>query len=47
MITNLDWLNAGEHEEVMFQAGTVKFLSAVVMMELLAGAFAARDRKLP
>ncbi len=46
--TNLyvDWLNAGEHEEVVFQAGAVKFLSAVVMMELLAGAFAARDRKL-
>jgi hypothetical protein len=46
--TNLyiDWLNAGEHEESIFQAGTVKFLSAVVMMELSAGAFAACDRRL-
>ena len=46
--TNLyiDWLNAGDHEEIVFQPGAVKFLSAVVMMELLAGAFSARDRKL-
>lgn len=45
--TNLyiDWLNAGEHEDVLFQPGIVKFLSAVVMMELLAGAFSARDRR--
>lgn len=46
--TNLyiDWLNAGEHEGVVFQPGTVKVLSAVVMMELLAGAFSPRDRKI-
>jgi predicted nucleic acid-binding protein len=45
--TNLyiDWLNAGDHEEIVLQPGAVKFLSAVVMMELLAGAFSARDRK--
>ena len=32
----LDWLNAGEHEPVLFQPDAVKFMSAVVMMELLA-----------
>lgn len=44
--TNLyiDWLNAGTHESILFQADAVKFMSAVVMMELLAGAHAARDR---
>lgn len=46
--TNLyiDWLNTGDHEEDLFQPGVVKFLSAVVMMELLAGASSAQDRKL-
>jgi predicted nucleic acid-binding protein len=46
--TNLyiDWLNAGDHEEIVFLPGAVKFLSAVVMMELFAGAFSVRDRKL-
>lgn len=42
----IDWLNAGLGQEVVFQPGTVKLLSTVVMMELLAGAEAARDRKL-
>jgi predicted nucleic acid-binding protein len=46
--TNLyiDWLNTGEYEEIVFQPHAVKFLSAVVVMELFAGAFTARDRKL-
>jgi len=46
--TNLyiDWLNAGRHEGVLFQRDTVKYLSAVVMLELYAGAFAPRDRRL-
>ena len=45
--TNLyiDWLNRRKHEEVLFQRGTVRYLSAVVMMELSAGAQSARDRK--
>src|SRR3972149_4104130 len=30
---------------VVSQAGAVKYLSAIVMMELLAGAFSAQDRK--
>lgn len=44
--TNLyiDWLNAGKHETILFQPDAVKFMSAVVMMELLAGACSTRDR---
>lgn len=44
--TNLyiDWLNAGQHEPILFQPDAVKFMSAVVMVELLAGAHALRDR---
>jgi predicted nucleic acid-binding protein len=46
--TNLytDWLNVGRHEDVLFQRGAVKYLSAVVMLELYAGAFSPRDRRL-
>ncbi len=45
--TNLyiDWLNAGRHEGVLFQRDAVKYLSAVVMLELHAGAFSPRDRR--
>jgi predicted nucleic acid-binding protein len=45
--TNLyiDWLNAGRHEGVLFERDVVKFLSAVVMLELYAGAFSPRDRR--
>lgn len=45
--TNLyiDWLNAGRHEEILFQRNAVKYLSAVVMLELYAGAFSPRDRR--
>jgi predicted nucleic acid-binding protein len=42
----IDWLNEGRHEDVIFQRDVVKHLSAVVLMELLAGAFSTRDRKL-
>ena len=42
----IDWLNAGRYESVIFQREAVKHLSAVVLMELLAGAFSARDRRL-
>src|SRR2546425_7473835 len=46
--TNLyvDWLNAGRHEGVLFQSDAVKYLSAVVMLELYAGAFSSRDRRI-
>ena len=45
--TNLyiDWLNAGRRGEVLFQQDAVKYLSAVVMLELYAGAFSLRDRR--
>lgn len=45
--TNLyiDWLNAGRHEEIFFQRDAVKYLSAVVMLELYAGAFSPHDRR--
>ena len=44
--TNLyiDWLNAGNHTTILFQTDAVKYMSAVVMMELLAGAHTAQDR---
>ena len=41
----IDWLNEGRHEGVLFQREAVKHLSAVVLMELLAGAFSTRDRQ--
>jgi predicted nucleic acid-binding protein len=42
----VDWINRGQHEEVLFQRDTVTYLSAVVLMELRAGAFSQRDRRL-
>ena len=46
--TNLyvDWLNARQHESVLFQRDAVKYLSAVVVLELRAGALSTRDRRL-
>ena len=46
--TNLyiDWLNAGGYEDVIFRQDAVKHMSAVVLMELRAGAFAQSDRRL-
>jgi predicted nucleic acid-binding protein len=42
----IDWFNAGRHEAILFQRDAVKHLSAVVLMELRAGAFGVRDRRL-
>lgn len=42
----IDWLNRRLHEEVLFQRGTLKYLSAIVQMELRAGALSLRDRRL-
>lgn len=42
----IDWINQGRHEDLLFDRQTVKYLSAVVMMELRAGAFSQRDRRL-
>lgn len=41
----IDWFNAGLHEDILFQRDTVKHLSAVVLMELRAGAFSLPDRR--
>lgn len=42
----IDWFNAGRHEDVLFRRDAVKHLSAVVLMELRAGAFHSRDHRL-
>jgi predicted nucleic acid-binding protein len=42
----IDWLNEGRYEDLIFQREVVKHLGAVVLMELLAGAFSTRDRRL-
>jgi predicted nucleic acid-binding protein len=42
----IDWFNAGRHEDLLFQPGAIKHLSAVVLMELRAGAFSTADRRL-
>ena len=42
----IDWLNEGRHEDVLFQRDAVKYLSAVVLMELRAGAVSRADRRL-
>jgi predicted nucleic acid-binding protein len=42
----IDWINEGRYEDVSFQRQVVKHLSAIVLMELLAGAFSTRDRRL-
>lgn len=42
----IDWLNAGRHESVLFRRDVVKHLSAVVVLELFAGAFTPRDVRL-
>jgi tRNA(fMet)-specific endonuclease VapC len=46
--TNLyvDWLNERRYEAVLFRSEAVRYLSAVVLMELRAGAFSLRDRRL-
>ncbi|MBI3659346.1 PIN domain-containing protein [Candidatus Acetothermia bacterium] len=42
----IDWLNAGKYSEFLFARGLVKYLSAVVLLELEAGAFSSKDRRL-
>ncbi len=42
----IDWINQGEHTDLLFQPAVVKYLSSVVLMELRAGAFRARDVRL-
>jgi predicted nucleic acid-binding protein len=42
----IDWLNKGRHEDVLFPHDAVRYLSAVVLMELRAGAVLRADRRL-
>jgi predicted nucleic acid-binding protein len=42
----IDYFNDGQHEEVLMQSRTVKYMSAVVLMELLAGTTSPRERRL-
>jgi predicted nucleic acid-binding protein len=42
----IDWINAGRHEQMLFGGNVVKYLSAVVLMELWAGAHRVKDRGL-
>lgn len=42
----IDWLNAGRHQDILVGRGDVKYLSAVVLMELRAGAVSVRERRL-
>ena len=42
----IDWFNAGRHEDVLFERDIVKHLSAIVLMELRAGAVSVQDRRL-
>src|SRR5262249_9352649 len=42
----IDWLNRGLHEDLVFRLGTVKCLSAIVMMELFAGVDTLHDRRI-
>jgi predicted nucleic acid-binding protein len=41
----IDWLNARRHEGILFGGEGAKYLSAVVLMELRAGAFDVRTRR--
>jgi predicted nucleic acid-binding protein len=41
----IDWLNKGRHEDVLFQRDVVRYLSAVVLMELRAGAVLRADQR--
>ncbi len=41
----IDWLNRGRHAEVLFAPGLVRYLSAVVLMELRAGAETPKARR--
>lgn len=42
----IDWINRGRHEDVVFRPDAVKYLSAVVLMELRAGALSRGDRRI-
>jgi predicted nucleic acid-binding protein len=41
----IDYFNEGQHEDILMRPDTVKYLSAVVLMELLVGASSVHDRR--
>ncbi|MEE8423066.1 MAG: PIN domain-containing protein [Thermodesulfobacteriota bacterium] len=42
----IDWINDRRFEDLIFESGTAKYLSAVVLMELMVGASNAEDQKI-
>lgn len=42
----IDWLNSGRYGDVLLAKGFLKHLSALVLLELEAGAFSKRDQRL-
>jgi predicted nucleic acid-binding protein len=42
----IDYVNDGRHEDVLTQPKTVKYMSTVVLMELIAGAATSQERRL-
>ncbi|MFQ5796609.1 MAG: type II toxin-antitoxin system VapC family toxin [Candidatus Bipolaricaulia bacterium] len=42
----IDWLNRGRYGELLLAKGVLKYVSAVVLLELEAGAFFRRDQRL-
>jgi predicted nucleic acid-binding protein len=41
----IDWLNTGRHETVLLSRDSVKYLSAIVLIDLYAGAGSPGDRR--
>ena len=42
----IDWINDKQFEELIFENGTAKYLSSIVLMELMAGASGTEDQKI-
>lgn len=42
----IDWLNSGRYGDVLLAKGFLKYLSAIVLLELEAGAFSKKDQRL-
>lgn len=41
----IDWINQGRYEELLLTKGVIKYLSAIVLMELFAGAYKPSDSR--
>lgn len=41
----IDWINQGSYEDLLLDKGVVKYLSAIVLMELYAGAYNQKNKK--